>query len=75
MFKFIKKIFKEKESVAYEYGFVRLTRRGFQNARRNINTGAVEFVLWNKGEQGHSEDFWHEFDKSHWQNFTTSECV
>ena len=29
------------------------------NARRNVFTGEVQFVLWKAGEQGHTKDYYH----------------
>lgn len=40
----------------YEYGTCR-----DKPARRNRITGEVQFVLWNAGEQNHTEDYWHKF--------------
>lgn len=31
-----------------------------ENVRLNTRTGRVEFVLWRAGQQGHTEDYWHE---------------
>lgn len=39
-------------------------------ARKNRKTGAVQFVLWKAGEQGHAEDYWHNMDPSRWSLFT-----
>ena len=41
----------------YEFGTV----SNGTPARRNRLTGEVQFVLWKAGEQGHAEDYWHEF--------------
>ena len=49
----------------YEYGFF---REG-QKARRDRITGAVQFILWNAGEQGHDKDFWYNSDPSWWGTF------
>ena len=43
-----------------------------QTARRNRKLGNVQFVLWKAGEQGHSEDYWHDFDRSWWPTFKHS---
>ena len=53
----------------YEYGFF----RDCQPARRNKRTGHVQFILWEAGEQGHLEDFWHDSDSSWWPTFTPTE--
>lgn len=42
-------------------------------ARRHRRTGAVQFVLWKAGEQGHRDDYWHPFDKSNWELFVPNE--
>jgi hypothetical protein len=39
---------------AWVYGYVKGTR-----ARLNTITNQCQFVLWKAGEQGHTEDFWH----------------
>ena len=39
---------------AWVYGYVKGTR-----ARLNTVTNQCQFVLWKAGEQGHTEDFWH----------------
>jgi len=49
----------------WEYG---TTARG-SRARRHRITGEVQFVLWNAGERGHTEDYWHRMDESHWPGF------
>ena len=49
----------------YEYGTCNKLR-----ARRNRMTGAVQFVLWKAGEQGHDSDFWINFDRSWFKRFT-----
>lgn len=48
----------------WEYGMCDKCR-----ARRNQKTGAVQFVLWPAGEQGHRFDFWHNFDRTWWSLF------
>jgi len=37
--------------------------------RMNRKTTAVEFILWEKGEQGHEDMFWYRMDRSHWIKF------
>ena len=39
-------------------------------ARRHKINKNVQFVLWKAGEQGHKEDYWHNFDSSWWGGFT-----
>lgn len=34
-------------------------------ARRHRKTGECQFVLWEAGEQGHKEDYWHCFGAGH----------
>lgn len=41
-------------------------------ARREINKKNVQFVLWNKGEMGNTEDYWCNFDSSWWPDFRLS---
>lgn len=48
----------------WEYGTCKDRR-----ARRNRRTGAVQFVLWDAGEQGHRNDYWHNFDSYWWDLF------
>lgn len=60
----------------WEMGTVTLSY-GTRVARRHRVTGEVQFVLWNAGEQGHKEDYWHRFccgqalnfraDTTHWR--------
>lgn len=50
----------------FEYGTAGMNKT---QARRNIKTGVVEFVLWKAGEQGHKEDYWHPFDKTWFSTF------
>lgn len=42
-------------------------------ARRHRINGNVQMVLWKAGEQGHTEDFWYDFDKSWWPTFRAIE--
>lgn len=42
-------------------------------ARRHMIHGNVQFVFWEKGEQGHTEDYWHNFDSSWWKSFVSEE--
>lgn len=46
----------------YVYGRVFRPEDGHsrENVRLNKRTGRVEFVLWNAGEHGHKQDYWHE---------------
>lgn len=54
----------------WEYGYV-----GARNARKHKKNGNVQFVLWRVGDQkevdgiGHTEEKWHDFDKSWWNQF------
>ncbi len=54
------KIFKKKPE--WVYGTCR-----DRNARKHRKNGNVQFVLWKAGEQGHTEDCWHDFHP-HWWN-------
>jgi hypothetical protein len=49
----------------WEYGTYNNGRPG----RRHKKTGAVQFILWKAGEQGHAEDFWHDTDSFWWPTF------
>lgn len=57
----IQDLFKRKQ--VWEYGACRgiVARRG--------RCGNVQFVLWKAGQQGHIEDYWHDFDSSWWSLF------
>ena len=50
----------------YEYGWGGSAGR---LARRELKTGAVEFILHVAGTQGFTEDYWHPFDSSWWPKF------
>ena len=34
-------------------------------ARRNVNTGECQFILWHAVEQGHTTDYWVRFGSGH----------
>lgn len=68
-------LFKKKKKPIFEYGYVEVKKGSFVDARKNIKTGEVQFILWLKGEQGNNEDYWHCFDRSHWNKFTSTEYV
>lgn len=53
-----------KKKPEWEYG----TCNG-SKARRHRKKGNVQMVLWKAGQQGHKEDFWHNFDPSWWGLF------
>jgi hypothetical protein len=38
-------------------------------ARRHRKNKNVQFILWKAGQEGHQEDFWHDFDESWWVKF------
>ena len=57
----------ESEFSIWEYGTC-----NDRPARKHKIKGNVQFILWNKGEQGHSEDFWINFDSSYWDSFIKS---
>jgi hypothetical protein len=42
-------------------------------ARRHRIYKNVQFILWKAGEQGHIEDYWHNFDRSWWSQFIPNE--
>lgn len=48
----------------WEYG----TCNGIE-VRKHKTEGNVQMILWNKGEQGYDEDYWHNLDKSYWKEF------
>lgn len=52
----------------YEYGTV-----DGKLSRRHRAKGNVQFILWKAGEQGHILDYWHDYDKSWWEHFTTND--
>lgn len=37
---------------------------------RKHKSGRVEFVMWNAGEQGHSEDYWLPLHEYWWPTFS-----
>ena len=41
-------------------------------ARRHRQSGEVQFVLWQAGEQGHEVDYWYRFDSSWGDGFDSS---
>ena len=41
----------------------------YREARKHKLKGNVQFVLWKKGEHGHKNNFWHNFDHSWWVQF------
>ncbi len=57
------KLFGKKEEL-WEYGVC-----GSNRARRHIKNRNVQFVLWEAGEQGYKENYWHNFDSSWWPEF------
>ncbi len=42
-------------------------------ARKHRKNGNVQMKLWKAGEQGHTEDYWHNFDSSWWPGFKSHE--
>lgn len=48
----------------FEYGTL-----NNKKARRHTVNKNVQFVLWKKGEQGHTEDYWINSDSSWWSGF------
>ncbi len=55
---------KESSLDEWEYGMC-----NGRKARRHRDNGNVQFILWNAGEYGHKEDFWHDLHTSWWPNF------
>lgn len=62
MLTFLRKLFRKKPE--WEYGTCNK-----QVARRRIKKGNVQFIMWKAGEQGHTEDFWINFDPWWWDKF------
>lgn len=59
-----------KPKIEYEYG-----QCNNREARRHKVNGNVQFILWKAGEQGHKEDCWINFDKSHWSEFKNKKSL
>jgi hypothetical protein len=38
-------------------------------ARRSKHDGRVQFILWQAGQTGHTEEYWYEFHSSWWHKF------
>jgi hypothetical protein len=55
---------KGRATIHWEYGRIRHTR-----ARRHPKTGEVQFVLWQAGERGRTEDCWINWDTTWWPQF------
>ena len=43
--------------------------------RRHRFKHNVQFVLWRAGEQGHTEDYWHDMNEFWWEFFVKDEAV
>ncbi len=43
-----------------------------ENIRLDTETGRVQFVLWRVGEQGHSQDYWHNMGEG-WEEYFIGE--
>lgn len=62
----------------YEYGSTKVIG-GLSSStwntpsRKHKINGNVQFILWKKGEQGHSRDYWIDFHSSHWIEFKKEE--
>ena len=51
---------KRRHSNQYTYGhIINLDGSVRHKARLDNKTGMAQWVLWKAGEQGHTEDFWH----------------
>lgn len=42
-------------------------------ARKHTKTGAVQFCMWKAGEQGHTQDYWIDFNPYWWPSFKEDE--
>lgn len=40
-----------------------------RRARKSVEHGNVQFVMWKAGEQGHKEDWWIDFHPYWWPSF------
>lgn len=65
-------------SVAYYLGYKRGRQKplwqygqisGGRIARKHVENGNVQFILWNRGEQGYKESYWHDQHPSWWPEF------
>ena len=63
----INRLFNKKTYDVWEYGTCNNTP-----ARRHKIKGNVQMKIWKAGEQGHSVDFWCDFDSSWWNQFKPS---
>lgn len=62
--------FAKKVKPEWEYGTAGDPRK---LARRNTRDGRVQMLLWPAGKQGHTSDYWHNFDSSWWSTFLPNE--
>lgn len=60
--------FKKKDNWIYGHVCGRTTP-----ARKHRKKGNVQFILWKAGQQGHTEDYWHDYDSSWWALFVPNE--
>lgn len=60
----IKQFFRRTRVDVWEYGICHNLI-----ARRHKKKGNVQMILWKAGQQGHKEDYWHNFDRSWWNQF------
>ena len=63
------KLVRKTRRTHYFYGYIYRDEDGYKRdfVRLNTDTGKVEFILWEKGEQGHGEDYWHVMGDG-WEN-------
>ncbi len=64
MIKFLRHLFRAATRLfrTYDYG----TLQDFEGrARQHRFSGRIEFVLWEKGQQGNTEDYWAEAGSGH----------
>jgi hypothetical protein len=67
------KLFKRKPR--YIYGRVEREDGAYRsNVRMDTRSGRVQFILWRAGEQGHSEDYWHDMG-SGWERYFIKEAA
>lgn len=60
----VQALLRRSDSTLWEHGTV-----NGKTARRHQITGECQFVLWEAGEQGYAEDYWHRFGDGHEKHF------
>ena len=56
----LRRIFQRKPRYVYGRVFRPDDGHARKGVRLDTETGRVQFVLWKAGEQGHTEDYWHD---------------